>query len=562
MNTHRPQTLTLEDLIARVQSDADLPADKARNVVSSIRTFIKVVGCTPQAEASFQVSRKCINRANPLSHGVSARHWANVRSNLKFALNRYNAATRAPLRQDLSSNWAALRDAIDGDITLVRGLSNFMHWANAGGVMPGAISDAVLEHYLVHLRESTLIAKPEARHRTVTRLWNKASAEIGIWPEVMLSVPDRRRLIRIHLQDFPGSFRDDLDAYCRFMAGEDLFAEHAPSQPRRPSTLKHHRGQFHRLASALVHTGFPIDDVAGLAVLVEKPYLENALKYYAEWLGGQDAPSLRELLGTMIVLARDYVRLENERVDAIKKMLHRLRRRPRGMTVKNRERLRPLLDPLNQRRFLHLADRLIKRSEKLTPMRAALTVQRALAHDLLTVAPMRFANLVGLHLERHFRFIGKGTNRRVIIVISPDEVKNNELLEFELPAHVINLLDSYLEQHRPLLFDGADPGWLFPGRDGKHKHEVGLRDQLMKAVADHAGLTINPHLYRHIAAFFYLQTHPGEYETVRRLLAHASVDTTITFYAEFEGLAARRLYTEHLLQRRTESWTPTDGPKL
>ncbi len=63
-------------------------------------------------------------------------------------------------------------------------------------------------------------------------------------------------------------------------------------------------------------------------------------------------------------------------------------------------------------------------------------------------------------------------------------------------------------------------------------------------------MKVNPHLYRHISAFFYLQAHPGDYETVRRLLGHRSVDTTMNFYAEFDGLAARRLYSQHILERK------------
>ena len=37
---------------------------------------------------------------------------------------------------------------------------------------------------------------------------------------------------------------------------------------------------------------------------------------------------------------------------------------------------------------------------------------------------------------------------------------------------------------------------------------------------------------------------------LRLLLGHKSVETTITFYAEFEALTARRIYAEHILERR------------
>jgi integrase len=545
--------MTLAGLIERLKADPELAPSKVRNTVSAIRTFAKAVGGTLQMEASFPVFRQRIAQTNPAAFGIGGRHWSNIKSSLKFALERYGAPTRAPLRKKLSPAWTTLRNAVDVEPRLTRGLSSLMHWASAHGIEPDEVSNTVLDRYEEHLRVATLNAEPEQRRRDTCQLWNKAAKHYQIWPDIRLTVPDRRHRVSLPWQDFPKSFLDDLNAYCRFMAGEDLLAAHAPKVPRRPKTLEHHREQIHRLASSLVRSGFPIEQLVDLAVLIAKPNLEKALRWYADWLRSQRRPSLRELIGTMVVLAREYLRVDEARTGEIEILLNRLPRRPRGMTAKNRERLRALLDPLNQRRLLFLADRLLNKAKTLGAHRAALMVQRALAHELLLAAPMRFGNLVGLHLEKHFRFIGKGRNRRVIIVIAPEEVKNAQLLEFDLPEHVIGLLDLYLEQHRPKLLKSADPGWLFPGESDGHKHAVGLREQLCEAVKRHAGLTVNPHLYRHIAAFFYLQAHPGAYETVRRLLGHTSVDTTIAFYAEFEGLAARRLYVDHLLERRADA---------
>jgi len=47
------------------------------------------------------------------------------------------------------------------------------------------------------------------------------------------------------------------------------------------------------------------------------------------------------------------------------------------------------------------------------------------------------------------------------------------------------------------------------------------------------GVTIHAHLMRHLAAHLYLLANPGDYETVRRLLGHKNIETTIRFY---EGL--------------------------
>ena len=92
MSDRRSQALTLQSLIERVQSDTALPSNKARNIASSVRSFAKAVGCTLQTEASFPIFRRCIARVNPGAHGIAMGHWANVRSNLKFALQRYGAS--------------------------------------------------------------------------------------------------------------------------------------------------------------------------------------------------------------------------------------------------------------------------------------------------------------------------------------------------------------------------------------------------------------------------------------------------------------------------------------
>ena len=101
------------------------------------------------------------------------------------------------------------------------------------------------------------------------------------------------------------------------------------------------------------------------------------------------------------------------------------------------------------------------------------------------------------------------------MVLPSDEVKNHRDMVFEFPKYLISLLDEYLNKYRgSLLPKGADNGWLFPGRDGQHKNQVSIGDQLCKAVWRLTGIRINPHLYRHIAAYLYLEANPGDYETV------------------------------------------------
>jgi integrase len=68
-----------------------------------------------------------------------------------------------------------------------------------------------------------------------------------------------------------------------------------------------------------------------------------------------------------------------------------------------------------------------------------------------------------------------------------------------------------------------------------------------------AGLTVNAHLFRHVCAFLYLKAHPGDYETVRLLLGHTSLATTVRAYCGLERSDAVRRYDSLIdTYRRTQ----------
>jgi integrase len=61
------------------------------------------------------------------------------------------------------------------------------------------------------------------------------------------------------------------------------------------------------------------------------------------------------------------------------------------------------------------------------------------------------------------------------------------------------------------------------------------------------------HQFRHLAAKLYLDRRPGEFETVRRLLAHKSLSTTMRFYHELDAVVATRRYGEVVTQLLAEA---------
>ncbi|MHC4984146.1 MAG: tyrosine-type recombinase/integrase [Planctomycetota bacterium] len=545
-------TMAMADLLERANADPDLSPTRRRDTVSAINRLVALSGRSVNIEASFPVLRGVLRQIERTATELSPKSLSNMKSLVKSALERYGAVTRAPLKKHLSQDWLTLRGHLP-TAAYVRGLSNFMHWCSREGIAPGEVSDAVIADYNEYLTEQTFNRKHRAVYRRVCLLWNRAVEEIPEWPTGRVTMPDFRDRISFPLSDFPASFGADLDAYVRVMAGDDLLAPNTPSKPRSHATLKIHRHRLLALASALVRAGHPIEKITSLAVLVEPGNARRALTFYHGRLGGKTA-GLFETASTLVVAAQLYVLLPDAQMKPLRDLLERLKCRQRGMTDKNKKRIRQFHDHRNQARFLGLTAKLLKLADKAAnPDKAALIFQTAVLHEIELNAPLRLGNLRRLNLDRHIRFSGNGRRRRVLLSIPATEVKNRQALEFELSLALAELLDVYIARHRPRLVTGPDEGWLFPGvAPGQPKTEMGIREQLCGAVRKHTRIIVNPHIYRHIAAFFYLEAHPEDYETVRRLLGHTSINTTITFYAGFERHSAVRRYNEHLLDRRLE----------
>ena len=63
------------------------------------------------------------------------------------------------------------------------------------------------------------------------------------------------------------------------------------------------------------------------------------------------------------------------------------------------------------------------------------------------------------------------------------------------------------------------------------------------------GLRITVHQFRHAAAAIYLKHRPGDYETVRRLLGHRDIMTTIRFYCGLQTMQATEQFGKLIRQQ-------------
>ena len=88
-----------------------------------------------------------------------------------------------------------------------------------------------------------------------------------------------------------------------------------------------------------------------------------------------------------------------------------------------------------------------------SPARAAVTAQLAVAIAILSVAPVRLANLTAIRLG--FNLIKPGGPESNYWLVFPDyDVKNRVKLEFPLEPYLTQLIDEYVFDYRPSLAAG------------------------------------------------------------------------------------------------------------
>jgi integrase len=194
-----------------------------------------------------------------------------------------------------------------------------------------------------------------------------------------------------------------------------------------------------------------------------------------------------------------------------------------------------------------LPQRLRREAEigKRNPRNNAILAQMAAAIALLQAAPIRLKNLTAIDVNTNLIARGKS----LYLVIAESEVKNNEPIDFELPAETRDILAWYVREHRPVLVSEPTDA-LFPGPRGGAKSSNTLSRQICMTVFKYTQLTFNVHLFRHAGGKLFLDARPGQYEVMRRVLGHRSITTTTTLYAGAETRSAGSHFAAVIAERR------------
>ncbi len=544
---------TIADAIERLRRMPGLDDTRRRDLVSGLTGLCRMLGRPPESVPADPAAIRILRDGqSPMLAGVARKTLQNVMSNATAAFRTLGISDQKPARRIArTAAWQSLHDGI-GDKGARNQLSRLSHYCSGEGIVPGDVDDAVIDRFLGMLRRDTLLDERRicGLHRATARTWNRLAESGEVTGLSTLVLPDYRPTPRtLHPEGFSHGFAADLEHYLQWLTGDDLFAEHAPPKRLKPTSIRLRRQQILIAATAWTQAGHDPKNLRSLQDLVTPAAVRDAMRSLLRRNDGETTQFIRDVCKALIQVARHYVRAPSEQITELKTISSKLGSDQAGLTSKNRTLLRKMEETSTRERLYGLPAKLIGFAGKRPgPERCAVTFQIALAIEFLLSAPLRMRNLVNLRIGTDLVPPDrKGGDWRVLL--DGPQTKNGEPFELVLTDRLGGMIEAYIRKHRPAL-PGSASDHLFPGPEGNAKTASTLATQITEAIAEHVGIHMTPHQFRHLAAKTALDASPGNYMLAASLLGHKNLKTTISFYAGLRTKEAGRVFGEIVEQNR------------
>ena len=540
------------DLIAAIEQAAELSEQRRRHWACSLRQMARWLDrpatVIPARWNSVQISVGQLHHARV---GVTAKTLANHKSNVRAALRWFRKEHDVPQRGvPLSTAWTTFRDRIDSR-RLRQRLYSFMRYCSARNIGPESVDDRTLDEYWRYRTETTALTSNNTARRFLARSWNACAAEMNGRQLQRLTEPPIKTRAGLAWNDFPEGLRIDIEDYLAGLTKLRRSLNGRRIRPCRPATIVTRRAELQAVARMAVRLGVPIEKLNSLAALLHPNVVEAVIEAYWQKNGTEPNVSTIDLGWKLLRIGRETGCLDHAaltRLDEIRAALEDYRRS--GLTSKNLKLIRQVLTEGVWSEVVSLPNVLMQQARLAkdhAPIKAGVTAQLAVAIAILTFAPIRLSNLVGIELGENLIKPG-GLNSPYWLVFEHYDVKNQVDLEFHFDQPLTDLIDEYVHEFRPALLRGSNASWLFPGEAGKPKVAITFSLQITLRIQKAVGLRITVHQFRHAAAAIYLKHRPGDYETVRRLLGHRDIQTTIHFYCGLQTTQATEQFGKLIRQ--------------
>lgn len=566
-------------LRAQIQKRTDLSATRKRDWISTLDSFGRILR-QPLANIRADVAtlNDSIFEHPPAAHRMAHSTFTPLVSRLRAILRDFGL--HAPDERGegrLGPAWQHFLDHISR-APLRAGLRRFARYCERQGRQPTDVSDRVLVAYLTEDRATRLAASTDEQGPNIAAAWIRA---VRMQPDPKafpgLTAPRRRVPYTFPFEDYPQSFQEEVARFKKAIArvepqqgagsGKARVVLSAPRKPGEGPFTPSAMGAFKRLkprsvearlfsirqaAAALIRTGTPIEQITSLRTLVEPiDHPERIITYYLDRADGEPGSMCQSIAEVLHMIARYHVRVAPDGLAQIAQWKSEVTAERNGeMGPKARKCLRQLWQPRNRMILLNLPAVLLERakSDQLSPVERARTIRNAVILEILIRCPLRISNLQGLRLDNHLARLD-GPRWPSHILIQRHETKNDNAINFPIPADAARLIQRYIDEARPQLAEDGNP-FLFPG-SGQEPLSVNQVRQVFKDhVGGATGANAYPHVMRHFAGLMFLERRPGQYELLRRVLGHKDVETTKAFYTGLETDMAFEIHDKGVLSHR------------
>jgi integrase len=547
--------VTLGDLISFINASNSIPASQKRYLRSALnRARVLLGNGLADVRADPEDVLRRLDQLSPAMVGMTPQSWANLKSRVRSAL-RHAAPRLAPARSRirLEGEWAVLAAASPRRERCQ--LSRLFRFAHGMGWQPGDIGEPQLEQFEAYLEDAAMHADSVHVVRLTRRAWNRCVDTVPGWPKRRLAAPARRGTpYYLRLEQLPATLQQEIEDYLHRLEHPDPFLGPG-GKTLAPTTIGQLRLTFITLASALVASGMPVNELIAITTLVQPDNLERALRFLYARAGHRvyhlmfRVARRARTIGAHVGLSEQDLAL----IDSIVASVRREHPAEYGLTPKNRRLLAHFDDPAFVNRLLTFPHELMQSAQTATNKRhAASRARDAVAVELLLMCSMRLGNLADLRVGETIRQVGEGHDAYWVVDLPAELVKNRQSLRFLLPPESGRLIEWYLTNWHAY-WCGPGAPWLFPAPNGGHVDPRLLTISIKKRARRHVGVEITCHQFRHLSSEIFLQAHPLELGVVSQHLGHRKLDTTRTYYAREQTRVATERYHQVLARKRAEA---------
>ena len=549
---------SMADVLKAIEAAPDLTPSKKTHFSCSIRQICHAIGRPPESvPGRWSGVNAALQQLHHARIGCNPKTLANHKSSLRAGLAWFADVKNLPKRGTLVLPvWEKLRAKIPDRFSRGR-LSGLIRFASAKAIAPNDVDEEVLDNYMDYRRQTTALASGDAARRRIARAWNACVDDIAGWPSRRLPEPPVKTLTKVPWECFSKQLRQEIETYLEGFKKIRRGSRGKRIRPCKQVTIDTRRRELQAFARMAVVKGYSVERLNSLSDLLDPDLVEEVLEAYWEENGDEPRIWTIDMAWKLLSVARETKCLtENdlEKLDEFRVAIEQ--HRDGGITEKNLNVIRAILTEGVWDRVVQLPRSLMEEARldrHTAPTKAAVNASVAVAIAILSIAPTRLKNLIGIKLGENLIKPGGSTDGPYWLVFPKEDVKNRVQLQFKLLPEIGEIIDEYINDFRPVLLRGSNGPSLFPGETKEVKTSRTLSIQVTDRVFKATGLRLTVHQFRHAAAAIFIKACPGQYERARQLLGHKNIATTMKFYVALETTFANEAFNEIIKKRLDDS---------